>query len=58
MLEQSLPRGQARDRQARAYREIDVAWERREVACLDRHILGEGAVAIPIREAKHPLSHR
>ena len=35
VLEQSLPRGQARDRQARAHREVDVARQRREVACLD-----------------------
>ena len=58
MLEQSLPRGQARDRQARAHREVDVARQRREVACLDRHILRQGAVAMPVREAEHPLSHR
>ena len=32
MLEQSLPRGQARDWQARAHREVDVARQRREVA--------------------------
>ena len=31
VLEQSLPRGQARDRQARAHREVDVARQRREV---------------------------
>jgi patatin-related protein len=58
VLEQSLPRGQARDRQARAHREVDVARQRREVACLDRHILGQRAVAMPVREAEHPLSHR
>ena len=58
MLEQSLPRGQARDRQARAHREVDVARQRREVACLDRHVLRQSAVAIPVREAEHPLSHR
>src|SRR5438067_13222709 len=34
VLEQSLPRGEARDWQACAYREIDVARERRQVACL------------------------
>jgi hypothetical protein len=58
VLEQSLPRSQARDRQTRTHRELDVARERREIACLDRHILGQGAVAIPVREAEHPLSHR
>ena len=58
VLEQSLPRGQARDRQARAHREVDVARQRREVACLDRHVLRQGAVAMPVREAEHPLSHR
>ena len=36
VLEQSLPRGQTRHRQARAHREVDVARQRREVACLDR----------------------
>src|SRR3546814_5382505 len=36
VLEQSLPRGQARDWQARGHREVDVARQRREVACLDR----------------------
>jgi hypothetical protein len=58
VLEQPLPRGEAGDRQARAHREVDVARQRREVACLDRHILGQGAVAMPVREAEHPLSHR
>ena len=52
-----LPRSEARDRQTGTHREVDVAWERREVACLDRHILGQGAVAIPVREAEHPLSY-
>src|SRR3954454_18342913 len=45
MLEQSLPRGQARHRQARGHREVDVARQRREVACLDRHILRQPAAA-------------
>src|SRR3954447_10218467 len=35
----ALPRGQARDRQARAHRELDGARQRREIACLDRDIL-------------------
>src|SRR5262245_11946634 len=35
VLEQSLPRGEARDWQARAHREVDVARQRREVARLD-----------------------
>src|SRR6516164_8385904 len=42
MLEQSLPRGQARDRQARAHREVDVARQRREVARLDGRVLRQG----------------
>src|SRR5215470_1245135 len=58
MLEQSLPRGQARHRHARAHREVDVARQRREVACLDGHILRQGAAAIRVREAEHPLSLR
>src|SRR5258705_7444293 len=58
VLEQSLPRGEARDWQARAHREVDVARQWREVACLHGYILRQGAVAIPVREAEHPLSHR
>ena len=33
VFEQCLPRGQARDRQARAHREVDIPRERREVPC-------------------------
>ena len=58
VLEQSLPCGQARDRQARAHREVDVARQRREVTRLDGHVLRQGAVASPVREAEHPLAHR
>src|SRR5689334_9525406 len=58
VLEQSLPRRQARHRHARAHREVDVARQRREVACLDGDILRQGAAAIRVREAEHPLSHR
>ena len=58
MYQQSLPRSEARHRRAGAYREVDVARQRREVACLDSHVLRQGAVAIPVREAKHPLSQR
>src|SRR5918996_2276333 len=58
VLEQSLPRSQARHRHARAHREVDVARQRREVACLDGHILRQGAAAIRVREAEHSLSHR
>ena len=39
-------------------RAIDVARQRREVPCLDGRVLCEGAVAIPVREAEHPLSNR
>ena len=58
VLEQSLPRGEAGDWQARAHREVDVARQRREVACLDGYILRQGAVAMPVGEAEHPLSYR
>src|SRR6266702_7366955 len=58
VLEQSLPRGEARDWQARAHREVDVARERREVARLDGYILRQGAVAMPVGEAEHSLSYR
>src|SRR6185436_16283100 len=58
VLEQSLPRGEARDWQARAHREVDVAGQRREVACLDGHILRQSAVAMPVGETEHSLSDR
>ena len=58
VLEKSLPRSQSRDRQTRADGEVDVARQRREVACLDRHVLRQGAVAVPVRKAEHPLAHR
>src|SRR5204863_3277047 len=54
VLEEALPRGQARDWQARAHGDVDVARERREVACLDSHILRQGAVAMPVCEAEQP----
>src|SRR5215471_17854613 len=58
VLEQPLPRGQVRHHEGRAHREIDVAPQRREVACLDGYILRQRAVASPVREAEHSLSHR
>src|SRR5215510_8290015 len=57
VLEQPLPRGQARHHEGRAHREINVARQRREVACLDGYILRQRAVASPVREAEHALSH-
>src|SRR5436190_6114568 len=39
VLEQPLPRGQARHHEGRAHREINVARQRCEVACLDGHVL-------------------
>ena len=58
VYEQPLPCRQSRDWQARAHGELDVAWQRREVACLDRYVFRQGAVAMPVGEAEHPLSHR
>src|SRR5215813_1651575 len=58
VLEQPLPRGQPRHHEGRAHREVNVARQRREVACLDGHILRQRAVASPVRQAEHPLSHR
>ena len=58
MVEQTLPRSQARDRQTSAYRKVDVARQWREVACLDSYILRQGAATIPVGEAEHPLAHR
>src|SRR5262249_26431746 len=58
VLEQALPRGQARHHEGRAHRKVNVARERCEVACLDGYILRQRAVAIPVREAEHPLSNR
>src|SRR5262250_1191938 len=47
VLEQPLPRGQARHHEGRAYDEIHVARQRCEAACLDGHIFRQRAVAIP-----------
>src|SRR5215469_7481875 len=58
VLEQPLPRGQAWHPAGRAHREVNVARLRREVACLDGYVLRQRAVASPVREAEHPLSHR
>src|SRR5215471_6508211 len=58
MLEQPLPRGQARHHEGRALRKVNVARQRREVACLNGYILRQRAVASPVCEAEHPLSHR
>src|SRR6516225_9394418 len=58
VLEQSLPRGQARHHEGRAHREVNVAGQRSEVAFFDGHILRQRAVAIPVREAEHALSNR
>src|SRR5262249_55056029 len=58
VLEQPLPRGQARHHEGRAHREVNVPRKRREVAGLDGYILRQRPVASPVREAEHPLSHR
>src|SRR5215472_14735346 len=58
VLEQPLPRGEARHHESRTDREINVARQRCEVASLDSHILRQRAVAIPVREAEHPLANR
>src|SRR5215469_5223323 len=58
VLEQPLPRGQVVHQEGGAHREINVARQRCEAACLDGHILRQRAVAIPVREAEHPLSNR
>src|SRR5262247_4008653 len=58
VLEQPLPRGQARHHEGGAHREVNVARQRCEVTCLDGYILRQRAVAIPVREAEHPLSDR
>src|SRR2546429_3777324 len=57
VLEQSLPRGEARDWQARGPGGVNVARQRRGVACLGRPTIGAGSVAMPVREAEHPLSY-
>src|SRR6184192_549981 len=49
VLEQPLPGGQARHYEGRPHREVNIARQRCEVACLDGHILRQRAVAIPIR---------
>ena len=56
MDEQSLPRGQPRDRQRCGHGVVDVGGERGEVACLDGGVFGQRAVAGPVGEAEHPLA--
>src|SRR5256886_7709368 len=56
VLEQSLPRGEARDWQARAPCEVNLARQRREVAGLGRYIPGQGCVARPAPQAEPPPS--
>jgi hypothetical protein len=58
VLEQALPRGQARHHEGGAHREVNVPRQRREVACFDGHILRQGAVASPVGEAEHPPPYR
>src|SRR5262249_60320946 len=58
VLEQPLPRGQARHHEGRTHAEVNVARQRREVACLHGYILRQRAVSSPVREAEHTLSHR
>src|SRR6516162_2546237 len=58
VLEQPLPRGQARHHEGRTHGEVNVARQRCEIACLDGYILRQRTVASPVREAEHPLSHR
>src|SRR5246500_4579841 len=58
VLEQPLPRGQARHHEGRTHGEVNVARQWCKVPCLDGYILRQRAVATPIREAEHPLSHR
>src|SRR5206468_651359 len=58
VLEQALPRSQTRDRQARADREVDFARQWRKVARLDGRVFGQGAIAGPVGETEHSLSHR
>src|SRR5438093_6149238 len=58
VLEQPLPRGQAWHYEGRAHGEVNVTRQRHEVACFDGYILRQRAVAIPVREAEHPLSNR
>src|SRR3954451_25369926 len=57
VLEEPLPCSQARHHKGRAYREVNIARQRCEVACLDGYILRQGAIASPVRETEHSLSH-
>src|SRR5262249_28417330 len=58
VLEQPLPRGKARHHEGGPHGEVNVARQRCEVARFDGYILRQRAVASPVREAEHPLSHR
>jgi len=44
VLDQPLPRGQARHHEGRTHGEVNVARQRCEVACLDGYILRQRAV--------------
>src|SRR5262249_31523582 len=52
VLEQPLPRGQARHHEGRTHGEVHVARQRCEVACLDGYILRQRAVASPVRHSE------
>src|SRR5262249_60489809 len=54
VLEQSLPRGKARDWQAPAPPEVDGPRGRRQVGCLARYMLPPGALPVPFRAAATP----
>src|SRR5262249_21002244 len=56
--ERPAHRGQARHHEGGPIRKVNVARQRREVACLNGYILRQRAVASPVREAEPPLSPR
>jgi hypothetical protein len=57
MVEQRLPGRQPGHRQRGTIGVVDGGGQRCQVACLDCHVLGQGAVAGPVGEAEHPLTH-
>jgi hypothetical protein len=54
---QRLPGGQSGDRRRCGGGVVDAGWQRREVTGLDRDILSQGAIAGPVSQAEHSLTH-
>jgi hypothetical protein len=58
VLKQPLPCSEPWHHEGRTYCEVNIARQWRKIACVNCHILRQGAVAIPVRKAEHALSYR